>query len=100
MHVLSVHRDPSVLFNCQYESAEPDWRIYQSLVVAPCKNDLPAGAASTWIVQCGASEAEFWTVYGRYHDGECDAITDCESKADADWIVAEFIKRSNLPLEV
>ena len=31
---------------------------------------------------------------------ECDAITDCESKADADWIVAEFVKRSGLKVEV
>ena len=98
MHVLGWRYDPSVLFNCCTEGAEPDWSQYMRLEVGGCVTDTMPNGDTFTIGGKTDDEAEFWTVYGRFADGDCEAITDCETREDADLVAADLARRSKLPV--
>lgn len=55
---------------------------YAYLEIQPCRNDTVG--AMTCITVCEPEEAEFWTLYGRTHEGFAEAIGDFTSKEAAE----------------
>lgn len=103
-----------IYFNCCTGCREPDWRQFSNLELGGCCTssrssvDARTGAITTdsW-TDGGQSleESDFFTVYGRFHDGSVEAITDInrvnenDPAALARKIAAELEKRSGLKLE-
>lgn len=75
--------DASALFNCCTNCTAPDWSQFKSLEIGGCITEQD-GADTFTIGGKSDSEAEFWTVYARRHSDDCEAITDCPTRAAAD----------------
>ena len=88
------------LFNCCTDGAEPDWSAYQSLEVGGCVTELEPNGDTFTVGGKADDEAEFWTVFGRFADGECEAITDCKTRQVADLVLSAFKIVSRLKVEV
>lgn len=74
----------SILFNCCTDNREPVWSEFKSLEIGGCTTGHDG-----YIVG-GVSEkdgVEFWTIYGRRHDGCAEAITDAQTRWLADLIL-------------
>lgn len=89
------------LFNAQAENAEPDWNRFAHLEIGGCVDaaDFDPAVPGSISVNGGqsAARAEYFTIYGRLHDGVAEAITDChEGLAAADEIAAELAQRAGL----
>lgn len=89
--------DGETYFNCCTGLAEPDWRLYRALKIGGCKT---AEDGTETLGGFADDEAEFWTVYAELKDGigECDAITDCRSRAAVDAAARALSIRSGLPI--
>lgn len=83
-----------ILFNCQTQQREPDWSEFKSLEIGGCiiDGDQTIGGQADDV-------AQFWTVYGRHHDGEAEAITDCRSRELARLVLARLrVMSGGLPV--
>lgn len=83
------------LYNCQTGLNEPDWRGFTSLEIGGCKDD---DGSTDWGIPF--DEAEFFTIYGRDHDGMAEAITDIPRDGAVLQIAAHLARRSRLPLSL
>lgn len=91
--------DAAKLFNCCTNHAEPDWTQYDGLELGGCITVREAGEEWTEGGQL-AADADFFTVYGRFRGGGCEAITDINTLDDANVIAQALATRSALPLAV
>lgn len=102
---------PSTLYNCQPGATAPDWRTYERLELAGCRDSAPdmreAGDMSlsddeTHIEGLQAiNRAEFFTVYGRDGaTGYADAITDIIDAREALHVAAALALISGLPVTI
>jgi hypothetical protein len=71
---------PSVLFNCCTDHQAPLWSDFTHLELGGCITEMEScGCCENTVGGINRDKAEFFTVYGRRHDGECEPITDCDS---------------------
>lgn len=82
--------------NCTHCLA-PDWSTFIHLEVGGCIDD-PDDPGHTIGGQDDA-DAQFWTIYGRYADGDAEAITDCATLPDAIMVAHELAAISRLACE-
>lgn len=82
---------PIILFNCCTDNAEPDWSRFTQLELGGCINE--SQDSETTHINGGQhfADAEFFSIYGRTHDGEAEAITDCQTALDV-LCVAEALR--------
>lgn len=103
--------DNGTLYNCQPGATAPDWRTYERLELAGCRDSAPdmrdAGDMSlsddeTHIEGLQAiNRAEFFTVYGRDGaTGYADAITDIIDAREALHVAAALALISGLPVTI
>jgi hypothetical protein len=79
-----------MLFNCCTDYTEPVWSRFAALTISGVRDlrkELPGD--ETECVACDDDEAEFWTVYGRTHEGDVEALTDAPTK-DRALVIAGF----------
>lgn len=88
---------PSTLFNCCTSQQAPDWSRFASLEIGGCIDD-PDDSGHT-IGDIDFDAAQFFTVYARTHDGDCEAITDCPTLDDAHAAGAILSGLSELPMK-
>lgn len=89
------------LYNCCTHHAKPDWADYKALVVGGCVNDAEGDEDGTCIIgNMPREDAEFFTVYGRDHEGLVMAITDADSLGDAMGVAVHLSGLSGLPIVV
>jgi hypothetical protein len=83
--------DNRTLFNCCTNAAEPDWSQFNWLELGGCV-DVSDPYEDETCIEGGyrADEAEFFTVYGHLKGGGCEAITDCDTFAEAE-VVARYL---------
>ncbi|MDX0455474.1 hypothetical protein GOC72_18640 [Sinorhizobium medicae] len=89
----------AILFNCCTDFAAPDWSQFTALELGGCRMDPDYDGS----VNGGFDryEAEFFSVYARFGDGECDAITDWHGSYDEAVSTTEELSRlSGLPLTI
>jgi hypothetical protein len=87
----------SDLFNNCTDHRAPEWSQFATLEIGACKDD-PADPGHTIGLLTDDAEAEFFTVYGRHHSGEAEAITDCPTRSRAEQVAAELCRISGLPM--
>jgi hypothetical protein len=89
----------ATLFNCCTGNAAPDWTQFDALEIGGCIT-LAREADGETFVEGGIadSEAEFWTVYGHFKNGGCEAITDCATRAMVDSVASRLSELSGLPV--
>lgn len=97
--------DARDLYNC-CSGLEPDWREFAQLELGGCishdrPHQRPWSEGETW-TEGGvpAYSASFYTIYGRRHDGEAEAITDAPTATAALYVAGELALRSRLPVLV
>ena len=98
------HLGADVLFNCCTKHAEPIWSRFSALTISGVR-DLRSqtGVDETECVAWPDGEAQFWTVYGRTKDGDCEALTDAPTKAAALVIAGFHLARAGIagvPLDI
>jgi hypothetical protein len=87
-------------FNCCVGGNEPDWSVYRSLFVGGCVDQSDKPDETQTVGGQSARDAQFFTVYGRTHDGLLDAITDAATARDVLTVAGELARRSRLPVEL
>lgn len=85
-----------LLFNCQTDCIAPDWSRYASLMIGGTRNLSDDPDETEMTGGQSLDTAQFFTVYGRDHDGLLDAITDCETARDALSVAAQLSIASGL----
>jgi hypothetical protein len=90
--------DNATLFNCCTDHAAPDWSQFSWLETGGCTTERD-DKGNEW-TNGGESDdvAEFWTVYGRLKEGGCEAITDCNTRAEVDAVALKLSELSGLPI--
>jgi hypothetical protein len=83
------HSD-ATLFNRCANWREPRWSKFRQLGVGGGKLIYNGNGVSATTRLVSDHDAEFWTVYGRTHDGEAHAITDCRSREGAQDVAYEL----------
>lgn len=83
-------------YNCCPGDQEPDWSLYSHLELDGCVE----GEGET-IGQINRDDAEFFTIYGRFIKGGCEAITDVvDDYHVAERVAEEHAHRAKLPLNI
>lgn len=99
------------LYNCQPGAREPDWRTYERLELAGCRDsapdmrengDMSLAPDETCIEGLQPiNRAEFFTIYGRDGaTGLADAITDIQDAREALNVAATLALISGLPVTI
>lgn len=57
--------------------------VYDGLEILPCRSEPLNEAGETYTEPCEPKEVHFWTVYGHYKSGGCEAFEDFETAAKA-----------------
>jgi len=80
-------------------SPTPDWSKFRSLEIDGCVEKTDDDETDDRHIHGGRDdhEAEFWTIYGRDHDGLAQALQDCVSRAEADHVLKQMMELSGLP---
>lgn len=91
-------RPNSFLFNCCPGDIAPDWSQFKSLEIGGCVTETEENGDTFTVGGKSDAEAEFWTVYGRHHSGEAEAITDCKTRDAAERAASQLRDLSRLPM--
>jgi hypothetical protein len=86
-----------LLFNCQTDCIAPDWSRYASILIGGTRNLSDDPDETQMVGAQSIGEAQFFTIYGRDHEGLLDAITDCETARDVLAVGAQLAALSGLP---
>lgn len=102
--------DTNALYNCCAGGIAPDWQDFTHLELAGCRDAAPdmRAAGDTWLAPDEThidglqpvALSEFFTVYGRRHDGTADAITDITDAPGALSVAATLSRLSGLPCTI
>lgn len=86
------------LYNCRTDCREPRWSDYARLELVGCVDDpvSPGHTVPGWL----ATDAEFFTIYGRKPDGDTDPITDVQDPRMAIHVAATLAAQSGLDVVV
>lgn len=72
------------LFNCCTDDTAPDMTPYDFLIIGGCVNVSETDDETCIEGGQSADEAEFFTVYGHFREGGCDALGDQDTLAEAE----------------
>lgn len=93
--------DKDIFFNCCPHGLAPDWSQYSQLEIGGCIDDADEDTDGTYIVGCQDRwKAEFFSVYGRKHDGQAEIITDVDTFDNAEAVARKLGEVSGLKVEV
>ncbi len=79
-----------LLYNCCPGCRAPDWSVFKEIDIYPTRQEANTRKIERRIVTCDIEDADYFTVSGRRHDNDVEAITDCAALADAEAISALF----------
>lgn len=87
------------LYSCIADNREPDWTDFIHLEIGGCINAPSAPDDGIFVIGgLSDAEAQFWCVYGRMADGDCEAITDCATRSLVDAVASELSTISGLSI--
>lgn len=78
------------------EPPRPTWEKqipeFDGLEIKPCREELFEDEPDkNYVEPCEPHEAHFWTVYGHFKTGGCNALEDFETKAKAEEFAAKLL---------